>query len=136
MKNQSKIYQSKTVANIYQLARSNLTGLCLIFGMVSLVSLLEAICIGCIFPIVSAIQEPEKFNSYVEKINSVLPFNLGLSLSVTFLLIGVIIVFIVKNTALVLATYLQARFGERLKAKWKNRIFEIYLSQPLSFFFK
>ena len=95
-------------------------------------SLLEAVGIGSIYPVIDVVQKPEKIHSYSEKVNAILPFNIEFSLLI--LLIATILVFTTKNTIFIGVTYIQTKFTERLKAKWKNKIFEVFLAQPLSFF--
>ena len=128
------MWKTRTVKNIGFLVRGRRLQLGLLFLAAFCVSLFDAVGIGSIYPIINAIQNPEKVSSYYEKLNSFLPFAIDSSMLIPLLIITTMMVFTVKNLFVALLIHFQAKFSENLTAEWKKEVFEVYVSKPYAFF--
>lgn len=105
----------------------------LIFGSI-LVGLLETLGVSAIIPFILVMLSPEEFmqNQYVSSLTGVL----GITEYLQILLLvasGVILVYVLKSSIVLLISYLQAKFRNELERDLSNMMMEFYLHQKYLF---
>jgi ABC-type multidrug transport system fused ATPase/permease subunit len=98
---------------------------------------LESFGIASFYPIVDILQDASKLAYYEARLFALFPRLepvLGGPSFITYLLLSVGTLFIIKNSILVLATYKNNRLLTDLLCSWITQIFWNYLKRPYSFF--
>ena len=98
---------------------------------------MESIGIASFYPLVDMFQDASKLDYYRSKSIILIPAleSLNREQFLFYSLLGVGVLFVVKNTFLVLADYGNIRVVTRLYCSWMNRISKVYLDKPYVFFY-
>jgi ABC-type multidrug transport system fused ATPase/permease subunit len=119
-----------------ELAHGKRRALILLYLLVLGSAAMESIGIAAFYPIVDMLQDVSQLDYYRDKCIALVPALKSLSREqfLSFALLGVVALFVFKNAFLVLAGYGNIRVVTHLYCAWMNRIFQIYLGKPYTFF--
>ena len=97
--------------------------------------LLETVSVSLVLPLIAAILDEESFgrNKYVILAKNILHIT-NTRMIIYALLIGLAIMFVVKNAYLVLLTYLQSRFVNKNRSAGTTNLLSQYLNRPYEFY--
>lgn len=98
-------------------------------------ALLETFVVGIFYPFISILKKPEIIQDY--KVLRWIYYTIGVGSSREFLIwtaVGLIIIYLLKNTYLVLLTYTQFKFMFNKQIAFSHRLFNFYLHQPYTFY--
>ena len=110
--------------------RSALGGL---FALMLVGTLLETLSVGLLVPVLSVLTSTD---SNVKFPFGTLHTNFQRSTIIWFVVVGVLIIYVVKNIFLALSVWIQRGFLTRLTARFGSQILEAYILQPFSFHLK
>ncbi len=122
----------KIMKDIYRLfdarQKKNFIGL---FVLMFFSALLEMLSVSLIVPLMFAILGDSAKDSWISGLECFFPDKITF---IVFLLIGIAIVFVLKNLYLTFEVWVQSRFVTRCKVGVKNRLLTSYLHKPYEFF--
>lgn len=105
-----------------------------IFFLILVGALFETFVVGLIYPFISILKRPEII--YENKILSWIYNILQIKSTKQFLIwitIGIIVIYLIKNSYLVFSTYAQSRFIFNKRISFSRRLLTFYLYQPYTF---
>lgn len=108
----------------------------LILGILILIGgILETVGVSALLPAVYVILEPEMLmqNEYVQKIMGLFGMETALQLIIVAL-VGVMVVYVVKNLFLLFSTYAQNRFIANQRNRMISRVLREFLNRPYEFY--
>jgi ABC-type multidrug transport system fused ATPase/permease subunit len=110
--------------------------LVLLYALVVLSVVLESVGIAFIYPIVDIIQDSVQLDFYRNKFSLWIPLvdKLNREKFLLCIIFGAALLFTVKNVLLILAGYWNMRVVSKLYCSWMNKVLQIYLNKPYSFF--
>ena len=113
---------------------SNRIGLYLMVFFIIIVTLLEMLSVGLVFPLLNQIVEPSDNSfSYFKAI--FIDFDMSNSMNIlTFLSLSILLLFLLKTIFLTLIIIFQIRFFIRLNKVITHKVFKKFLSQPFLFY--
>ncbi len=106
----------------------------ILIGLIAIATLLEALGLGMIIPFLGALvpsglSGPSLNSDFISRM---LEWFAGYSLQV--IVLGLLFLFVIKNSYLALLAYFQAKFIFKLEAELSKRLLASYLGRPYSFF--
>lgn len=107
----------------------------ILFILILVGALLETFVVGIFYPFISILKKPEIIQDY--KVLRWIYYTIGVGSSREFLIwtaVGLIIIYLLKNTYLVLLTYTQFKFMFNKQIAFSHRLFNFYLHQPYTFY--
>jgi ABC-type multidrug transport system fused ATPase/permease subunit len=124
------------IRNLFYLLKQRLKLFIFFAFVITLTSVLEAIGIGSLYPIMDTFGDESKRVAYVNKIGHFLPFDFSGDQFIIILFLGTVIVFLTRCIFLIFTFYLQFRLSEKLTAEWQTEIFRSYLNQKYDYFIR
>lgn len=108
----------------------------LIFGMI-ISSLFETLGVSAVIPFVLVLFSPEEMmsNEIIKKLSVIFSINTYHQL-IFFVAVCIIVVYIIKNTVVLVYQYLQGKFRNVTEKELSLKMFEYYMKRPYSFFLK
>ena len=121
---------------LFALIRSKGSSLILLYLLVIGSTLMESIGIASFYPIVEILQDRSQLENYKDKMFAWVPAleYLDSEQFLFYSLLGIGALFVFKNIFLVLAEYGNIRVITHLYRSWMNRIFNVYMNKPYSYF--
>lgn len=119
----------------YVIGYENISKFIGVFLLLLLVAFLEALGIGTIFPLIAAISTP----ATIEKYALIQFFMRQLEIAdvkelIPYLVLLVLIIFVIKNSLLMLSTYVQGKIIHDQRVKLSLRMFRYYLNMDYDWF--
>lgn len=95
---------------------------------------LETFMIGLVYPYISVLRSPEIIQEHwiLRRIYGVMKMNSAKEF-ITWITVGLIVAYILKNVFLVFLTYVQSRFVFNKRISFARQLFSFYLYQPYTF---
>ena len=125
-----------TAKNLLYLVKQQRRSLFIFIIIITITSLLEAVGIGMLYPILNILESEAKKTEYVNYINDLLPFNLEQSKLILAMFIVVVILFLLRGLFIILSSYSQFKLSQRLMSKWQSDIFTNYMNQDYDYFIR
>jgi len=103
-------------------------------GLIIVISFLEGISLGALLPLMNVILDETKKQIYLDKLNTFFDMQLGLPEFTMIFLLGILIIFVLKNAFVILGAYGQYYLSQMMRIDWQQRIFNNYLRKKYEFF--
>jgi len=126
----------KTIKNLFYLIKQRPKSLILFTFIISSASILEALGIGVLYPVINILESAAKRLNYINHFNDLLHLNLGEDQFIIVLFVGIFFLFLIRGALTILSYYSQYRLSEKLKTDWQSEIFTNYLEQGYDYFIR
>lgn len=124
----------KTINNLVYLLKRQPRLLVIFTVIITISSLLEALGIGILYPIVNILENSTKRLTYINKIHDLLNIQLGENQFLIFLFVGAVVLFLIRVVSIVISYYSQYKLSEYIRTGLQIDIFNSYLTQKYDFF--
>lgn len=107
----------------------------LLLGLTIVGMILETLGVGLIVPVIAIITQPEYAARFpvLQRIFASFGYAQGVTTIVVVTMIGLAVIFTLKNLFLAFLTWYQTRFAFGIQARLSNSLFGIYMHQPYAF---
>ncbi len=127
---------TKTVKNLFNLIKTRSPLLVGFTILISLASILEALGVGILYPLMGVLGNKAKSLGYVNWVNEFCGWNISIDQFVNALFAGVIFFFLLRGLFIVLSYRAQYKLTENLRTNFQARVFINSLEQEYDYFIR